>query len=867
MAECAVEKAVKTPAVEVMSPPSIAEKRPQSNGHASPVRLAANQSSPAGKQIEVMTPSIVAEKRPQTNGHASPVRLAANPSSPSGKQYVEGYMKTDDRMRLAKERREEREKSLAAREQAIWEKERRAQLQYERTVEERWRRLEEQRQREELRRAAVEEKRRQRLEEEKERLEALMRRSMERSLQLEQRSKRWTWGSPVGTREGDCENVLPPCSAASAFPHDLAAPPPAASEFSNAADSLSASAMTLPQSQDPSLSKRLSSSSAAIVHTAERAPPSPHRSPYRGSPSRGRRQKVNSGSPGLSEENKGANMSPETPKKEKLRRERRTASPGTGSPLRRPESPAAASMRSASPAASRVMSKSRAQSPITTREYPPSPFKHRLTNPNADGNKKKQEGEKAAGTQGNKEEYQKTIRTVTTDEKASSIETPDKKNSKVETPEKKFSKVDTPENKVAKVETPEMKVSKDETPEKKVYKAEAHEKKISQMETPEKNCLSVETPEKKMQKSSSSDLSGDKSTEPSPLTPTGKPIAGTTDAEEASRLLAERRRQARLQKELEDKQRREQEEEERARVEEVRRRQMEARTKQEEEARRVEMEKQRQEQERKLREEEERRQRECQAKELQIQMEREREEGELQAQKEAERQRQEREVLKLQEEQERMQRKKRIEEIMKRTRKNDTEIKKEDAGVEPPSPPPSSSPLQSVSSAPPLPNGAVQVNVQVNAQVNGQVNGQPLVELGGSGGAVTNPPMSPVPVPSAKPQPVPPLINLEPLEVKSTVGDEADEVQSMEVSPVSKEELISIPEFSPIDEVQHNGMSNSRALEDLLDLTGHVAYPKLSPGANMGDCNKNLIEGFCSPVADTHLTQTCSSSSDKRNIQ
>lgn len=55
----------------------------------------------------------------------------------------------------------------AAREQAIKEKERRAQLQYEKTVEERWKRLEEQRQKEELRRAAVEEKRRQQLEEEK----------------------------------------------------------------------------------------------------------------------------------------------------------------------------------------------------------------------------------------------------------------------------------------------------------------------------------------------------------------------------------------------------------------------------------------------------------------------------------------------------------------------------------------------------------------------------------------------------------------------------------------------------------------------------------------------------------------------------
>jgi hypothetical protein len=54
-----------------------------------------------------------------------------------------------------------------ARDQLVKEKERRARLQYERTVEERWRRLEEQRQKEELRRSAVEEKRRQQLEEEK----------------------------------------------------------------------------------------------------------------------------------------------------------------------------------------------------------------------------------------------------------------------------------------------------------------------------------------------------------------------------------------------------------------------------------------------------------------------------------------------------------------------------------------------------------------------------------------------------------------------------------------------------------------------------------------------------------------------------
>ncbi len=48
--------------------------------------------------------------------------------------------------------------------------------------------------------------------------------------------------------------------------------------------------------------------------------------------------------------------------------------------------------------------------------------------------------------------------------------------------------------------------------------------------------------------------------DPSPLNSPGKVVAGTTDAEEASRLLAERRRLARVLKEQEEKQRRELEE-------------------------------------------------------------------------------------------------------------------------------------------------------------------------------------------------------------------------------------------------------------------------------------------------------------------
>jgi len=51
--------------------------------------------------------------------------------------------------------------------------------------------------------------------------------------------------------------------------------------------------------------------------------------------------------------------------------------------------------------------------------------------------------------------------------------------------------------------------------------------------------------------------------ESAPIMSAGKAAAGTTDAEEATRLMAERRRQARAQKELEEKKREKEEEEER----------------------------------------------------------------------------------------------------------------------------------------------------------------------------------------------------------------------------------------------------------------------------------------------------------------
>uniref|UniRef100_A0A8C1ZVT6 MAP7 domain containing 2a n=1 Tax=Cyprinus carpio TaxID=7962 RepID=A0A8C1ZVT6_CYPCA len=557
---------------KVMTSPLTPEKRPQSNGHASPTYQKTNQGSPSIKHAEALTPPTVTEKKTQTNGPASPSCHPANTNSHAGKQYMEGYLKTDDRMKLAKERREERERSLVAREQAMKEKERRAQMQYEKTVEERWKRLEEQRQKEELRRAAVEEKRRQQLEEEKERLEALMRKSLERSLQLENRNKRWAWG-----------------------PNSTA--------------------------QVPS-------------------------SPHRGSPSRRRNNPV------PTEESSGALTAPNTPKKERLRRERRTGSPATGSPVRRAKSPADVTHRSASPATPKLLPKSRTQSPCTVRQYPPSPAKHRPATPVSDSNRK------------------------TEDKQAEDVKSQDPKEGtslKAEIHQNK-----SPDNesldKAPKMETT---VSSTPPPERRTIKIENHsngskEKKIVVLENQLKKNEKLENPEKKHPKSNCNDVTAIKCADPSPVNSPGRVVAGTTDAEEASRLLAERRRLARALKEQEEKQCRESEEQEKLKTEQLKKRQLEERTRQEEKARQAEEEKCRQEQERKKREQEEKKHKE---KELQALMEKEKEEAEIRSQKDAERQQQERELFKQQEEQERQQRKKRIEEIMKRTRKGDGEMK------------------------------------------------------------------------------------------------------------------------------------------------------------------------------------------------
>ncbi|XP_032696688.1 MAP7 domain-containing protein 2 isoform X26 [Lontra canadensis] len=679
------------------------------------------------------------------------VRTSPPNHRPSG---MDGFLRSDERQRLAKERREEREKCLAAREQQILEKQKRAKLQYEKQIEERWRKLEEQRQREDQKRAAVEEKRKQKLREEEERLEAMMRRSLERTQQLELK-KKCSWGASLANGPGGRD-----------------------------------------------------------------APAGALKSSYKSSPTRSAERKKTPSTSGAGDSGKGAPAGAEASPTEKMKRSPRTTSVpsvGLGSPLRRCEFPGGISKRSSSPVTSRATSKVYPQSPKNMKPpYPGSPVKYRCpTFPSQETPKKKAEKEKS-----NKE------REGVLAQQAAGLHGE---------------------------EAPEKHVVDKHVTEKHLLDKHVTEKHVVDKHVTEKHLLDKHVTEKPVATGGKAESSG----------ASGKPTAGTTDAGEAAKILAEKRRQARLQKEQEEQERLEKEEQDRLEREELKRKAEEERLHLEEEARKQEEEKKRQEEEEKRKAEEEAKrkakeelllkeeqEKEKQEKEKQekVMIEKQKEAVEAKAQEAAKQMRLEREQIMLQIEQERLERKKRIDEIMKRTRKSDVspEVKKEDPKVE----------LQSAVCV----EKKIKPVVPNKIEINGLNNCQEVNGVGRSG-----PETFPRDIFSNGLKPVGGLVHLDTLDGKSnSLDDSTEEVQSMDVSPVSKEELISIPEFSPVSEMipgvslDQNGTGNARALQDLLDFTGPPIYPKRSSeNLSLDDCNKNLIEGFNSPGQENTLNTFC----------
>ncbi|XP_074824060.1 MAP7 domain-containing protein 2 isoform X5 [Natator depressus] len=647
----------------------------------------------------------------------------------------------------------------------------------------------------------------------------MMRRSLERSQQLEQKQKRWSWGGALaagsGGRDGESENTPPPLLglAANTLPPDPVTATAAADSY-NACDKLSASTMNLPKQMESPISKRLSSSTAAITYSPDRAhrmhlspvenfivsrlltptqsslarsrstlmlseqyndsvfhicprvaPASPLKSPYKPSLTRSaERKKVASAS--TFDTMKGATAA-EVTQTEKIKREKRPTTPvsssGVGSPLRRSDSPASMSKRSASP---KTVTKTYPQSPKNVKQYPASPVKHRVTS-----------------------------------------------NLNQETPKKKADK----EKENTTSHKPQLSSTEEEVGQ---AVAEKHVPSAGKTESGE-----------------------------------GKLTAGTTDAEEATKILAEKRRQARLLKEQEEQERQEREERERLEREELKRKAEEERIRLEEEARKREEERRCEEEEARRKAEEDARRRaeeekmlkEKQEKELQAKLEKQREEAEAKAREAAEHMRLEREQIMQQIEQERLERKKRIDEIMKRTRKSETpEVKKDEPKLEIPS-------TLTVEKQP-------KTLVLSQTEINGLTACQESKGLGCAAAETLSQDIF-----SNGLKSVTGLIQLDAIDGKSnSMDDSTDEVQSMDVSPVSKEELISIPEFSPMNELipgvsmDQNGTSNAKALEDLLDFTGQATYSKISSeNISMDDCNKNLIDGFNSPGQENTLNSIC----------
>ncbi|XP_045916449.1 ensconsin isoform X7 [Micropterus dolomieu] len=528
------------------------------------------------------------------------------------------FNKIDEKLRLARERRGEREKQNAVKEAQWQAREERARQHYEKHLEERRRRLEEQRIKEDKRRAAVEEKRRQKLEEDKARHEAVIRRTLERSQRTRQKPNRWSWGGAVLTNT--------PSTPADA-------------------DRRSVSTMNLSKHTDPVITKRLSYSSATLLHSPDR----------------------------------GLRRLPLTPWESNVVNR-----------LQQPTHSYLARSRSAMSLSGEQTVSCHPMGSMSFKALQAQPLPHcrsheRSLSRETASSSSKTARRRTTGTtpQKDRDNVRKSwsnlslplapILTLPPNKSASS---PGKKNSRATAP----SPGRPPQKSAGRPPTPKLLRSPGaedpgnlrpfritpESPQPTRAQVEEEEERVLSPPQPrpqpvgQNKTSSEQTPPVGLPTAASESVTS---------SPANKASAGTTDPEEASRILAENRRLAREQREREEEERRQQEEQARLAKEEMARRKAEERAKREEEA-------QRQAEERRRKEEEEREEEQERLQKEREEAERQKEEEESRQREEAVRLRQEREKHFQKEEAERLERKKRLEEIMKRTRRSDATEKK-----------------------------------------------------------------------------------------------------------------------------------------------------------------------------------------------
>ncbi|XP_023277454.1 ensconsin-like isoform X6 [Seriola lalandi dorsalis] len=599
-----------------------------------------------------------AEERRSLSGN-SPGPTTNTSAKPQGcRPVIDGAtLRIDDRLRVAKERREEAERQQALRESQIMERERKAKQQVERQMEERQKKVEEQRRKEEQKRLAVEEKRKQKQEEEKEHYEAVMRRTLERSQRVEQRQKRWSWGglsTDSDGRTGDSD-----ASASSPVTIVISPASPEKPPRSRQVDKRSTSTMNLKQPSEAGISKRLSSSSATLIKSPDK-----------------RAKPRSSSCNRLPSSDNAAQASKEDGKKLQVEQTghsmKKRSSSLTRVSVGRAQTPAKPDKGTTDDQECHLCPRSASASPL----HPPrGPVRSRsidrqksgmTTSVSADGALDPSLKDKQLTPGGQRPASPSTP----LGRNRSPSPAPNPAPKRTPSPAAKQSSKSRPPSPGAMKQRPPspQPASTKPPPIQKQALTPTGPPTLRKRDSKSKELCPVQAVAAQPSDSSKSKEKDD-----------SKAASGTNSAAEAAKILAENRRLMREQKEKEEQLRVQREEEERLRKEEEQRLAEEARLKRvEEEKKLAEERKVKEEEEARLAEEERVRLAEEEAVK-QAELQKEREEAEAKALEEAERVRQERDRIMQQNQQERMERKKRIEEIMKRTRKGDAnDLKRDD---------------------------------------------------------------------------------------------------------------------------------------------------------------------------------------------
>ncbi|XP_039663014.1 MAP7 domain-containing protein 1a isoform X6 [Perca fluviatilis] len=601
--------------------------RPDPEGESSPPKTDPTErmESPAKKETDRrLTTPTKSDIIPRSPGSpASPV-----PRLKSGKDI----MKAEERQKLAKERREEKAKyieelsMLQAAKKTQWlEKEEKARQLREQQLEERRRKLEQQRTKAEKRRAALEERQKQKLEKNKERYEAAIHRSTKKTW-AEIRQQRWSWAGALSQNSSQKEArslALSPWE--SSIVDRLMTP-----TLSFLARSRSAASVLTNGKDNSPLCPRSASASPLTLCAHQ-----PH---HRCSD----RWRVTSSTPDISQRHNRRSSTPmDKNKKEKRDKERENEKEKSALTKERvlKKRQSLPSMKHRPDPSPSPLSRQRPSSPATPKGRTASPSPAASPNPPS-----------TRGSPSTPKGRPKRARTPARIDHRTSSPIP-------------LERVKVPHRPA----TPEQRKSSPVVSSIVVASAAA---------SPHASSTAVTTTAASSSPEPVPSAPSVPASSPSP-SPSARPMAGTNDQGEAVRILAEKRRQAREQRERDEQERREQQEKERILREERIVKEAEERRLREEEARAMAEEQRRRDEDQRLQDEKEAQERAKAEQEENLRLQKQKEEAEAKAREEAEKQRLEREKHFQKEEQERLERKRRLDEIMKRTRKTDGGDKKE----------------------------------------------------------------------------------------------------------------------------------------------------------------------------------------------